>query len=219
MARKDRTMESYEVRKKIQETALQAYQEQLVAGTSGNVSCFDHATGIMAITPTNMNYAIMKPEDVVLMKLDGTVLEEGHKPSSEWRMHAGVYAEREDVSAIIHTHSPYATSFAVTHESIPVILVEMMPFLGGDIPLSQFGMPGTDELAINANKVLKNRNSCLLMNHGVLVIGRDLDQVYVRAQYVEDAARIYHYAREVGKPVELDESILAVLREKYHLKK
>lgn len=212
-------MESYEVRKKIQETALQAYQEQLVAGTSGNVSCFDHATGIMAITPTNMNYAIMKPEDVVLMKLDGTVLEEGHKPSSEWRMHAGVYAEREDVSAIIHTHSPYATSFAVTHESIPVILVEMMPFLGGDIPLSQFGMPGTDELAINANKVLKNRNSCLLMNHGVLVIGRDLDQVYVRAQYVEDAARIYHYAREVGKPVELDESILAVLREKYHLKK
>lgn len=212
-------MESYEVRKKIQETALQAYQEQLVAGTSGNVSCFDHATGIMAITPTNMNYAIMKPEDVVLMKLDGTVLEEGHKPSSEWRMHAGVYAEREDVSAIIHTHSPYATSFAVTHESIPVILVEMMPFLGGDIPLSQFGMPGTDELAINANKVLKNRNSCLLMNHGVLVIGKNLDQVYVRAQYVEDAARIYHYAREVGKPVELDESILAVLREKYHLKK
>lgn len=219
MVGKDRTMESNEVRKKIQETALQAYQEQLVAGTSGNVSCFDHATGIMAITPTNMNYAIMKPEDVVLMKLDGTVLEEGHKPSSEWRMHAGVYAEREDVSAIIHTHSPYATSFAVTHESIPVILVEMMPFLGGDIPLSQFGMPGTDELAINANKVLKNRNSCLLMNHGVLVIGKNLDQVYVRAQYVEDAARIYHYAREVGKPVELDESILAVLREKYHLKK
>lgn len=209
----------YEIRKKIQETALRAYQEQLVAGTSGNVSCFDHASGIMAITPTNMNYAIMKPEDVVLMKLDGTVLEEGHKPSSEWRMHAGVYAEREDVSAIIHTHSPYATSFAVTHEAIPVILVEMMPFLGGDIPLSQFGMPGTDELAVNANVVLKNRNSCLLMNHGVLVIGRDLDQVYVRAQYVEDAARIYHYAREVGKPVVLDESILAVLREKYHLKK
>ena len=209
----------YEARKKIQETALKAYQEQLVAGTSGNVSCFDHASGVMAITPTNMNHAIMKPEDVVLMKLDGTVLEEGHKPSSEWRMHAGVYAEREDVNAIIHTHSPYATSFAVTHESIPVILVEMMPFLGGDIPLSQFGMPGTDELAVNANVVLKNRNSCLLMNHGVLVIGRDLDQVYIRAQYVEDAARIYHYAREVGRPVELDESILTVLREKYHLKK
>ena len=107
----------------------------------------------------------------------------------------------------------------MTHERIPVILVEMMPFLGGDIPLSEFGMPGTAELAVNANKVLANRNSCLLMNHGVLVIGKNLDQAYIRAQYVEDAARIYHYAREVGKPAELDESILEVLRAKYNLKK
>lgn len=209
----------YENQKKIQETALRAYNEQLVAGTSGNVSIFDHEAGIMAITPSNMNYSIMRPEDVVLMKLDGTIVEGAHKPSSEWRMHAGVYAERKDVNAIIHTHSPYATSFAVLHEEIPVILVEMMPFLGGEIPLSQFGMPGTDELAVNANKVLVNRNSCLLMNHGVLVIGKDLDQAYIRAQYVEDAARIYHYAREVGKPVALGEDILDVLRAKYNLKK
>lgn len=213
-------MDTYlEIQKKIQEIALQAYNEQLVAGTSGNVSYYDHESEVMAITPSNMSYAIMKPEDVVLMKLDGTIVEGTHKPSSEWRMHAGVYACREDVNAIIHTHSPYATSFAVTHERIPVILVEMMPFLGGDIPLSEFGMPGTDALAVNANKVLGNRNSCLLMNHGVLVIGKTLDQAYIRAQYVEDAARIYHYAREVGKPVELDESILEVLRAKYNLKK
>lgn len=213
-------MDTYlEIQKKIQEIALQAYNEQLVAGTSGNVSYYDHESEVMAITPSNMSYAIMKPEDVVLMKLDGTIVEGVHKPSSEWRMHAGVYACREDVNAIIHTHSPYATSFAVTHERIPVILVEMMPFLGGDIPLSEFGMPGTDALAVNANKVLGNRNSCLLMNHGVLVIGKTLDQAYIRAQYVEDAARIYHYAREVGKPVELDESILEVLRAKYNLKK
>lgn len=213
-------MDTYlEIQKKIQEIALQAYNEQLVAGTSGNVSYYDHESEVMAITPSNMSYAIMKPEDVVLMKLDGTIVEGTHKPSSEWRMHAGVYACREDVNAIIHTHSPYATSFAVTHERIPVILVEMMPFLGGDIPLSEFGMPGTNALAVNANKVLGNRNSCLLMNHGVLVIGKTLDQAYIRAQYVEDAARIYHYAREVGKPVELDESILEVLRAKYNLKK
>lgn len=206
-------------KKRIQETALKAYREQLVAGTSGNVSEFDHEQGIMAITPSNMDYQVMKPENVVLMKLDGTIVEGEHKPSSEWRMHAGVYAAREDVNAIIHTHSPYATSFAVLHEEIPVILVEMLPFLGGDIPLSLFGMPGTDELATNAIKVLEKRNSCLLMNHGVLVIGKNLDQAYIRAQYVEDAARIYHYAREVGKPFELEEGVLGVLRERYHLKK
>ena len=95
----------------------------------------------------------------------------------------------------------------------------MLPFLGGDIPLSQFGMPGTDELAINAEAVLKNRNACLLMNHGVLVIGKNLDQAYVRAQYVEDAARIYHYACELGEPKKLDENVLDALREKYHLVK
>ena len=115
--------------------------------------------------------------------------------------------------------SPFATSFAVLHEEIPEILVEMLPFLGGGIPLSQFGMPGTNELADNAIKVLTNRNSCLLMNHGVLVIGKNLSQAYVRAQYVEDAARIYHYARQVGKPCLLDESVLSTLRDRYGLKK
>lgn len=208
-----------EARIKIQEIALQAYTEQLVAGTSGNVSVYDHEREIMAITPSNMNYGVMKSEDIVLMKVDGTIVEGEHKPSSEWRMHAGIYAKRSDVNAIIHTHSPYATSFAVLHRSIPEILVEMLPFLGGDIPLSQFGMPGTDELAINAEAVLKNRNACLLMNHGVLVIGKNLDQAYVRAQYVEDAARIYHYACELSEPKKLDENVLDAMREKYHLVK
>ncbi len=208
-----------EARIKIQEIALQAYTEQLVAGTSGNVSVYDHEREIMAITPSNMNYGVMKSEDIVLMKVDGTIVEGEHKPSSEWRMHAGIYAKRSDVNAIIHTHSPYATSFAVLHRSIPEILVEMLPFLGGDIPLSQFGMPGTDELAINAEAVLKNRNACLLMNHGVLVIGKNLDQAYVRAQYVEDAARIYHYACELGEPKKLGENVLDAMREKYHLVK
>lgn len=209
----------YEARKRIQEVSLKAYNEQLVAGTSGNFSEYDHEQGIMAITPSGMDYSIMKPEDVVLMKLDGTIVEGSHRPSSEWRMHAGVYAAREDVNAIVHTHSPYATSFAVLHEDIPVILVEMMPFLGGDIPLSDFGMPGTDELAVNAIKSLEKRNSCLMMNHGVLVIGKNLDQAYIRAQYVEDAAKIYHYAREIGKPFELEEDVKEVLRQRYKLKK
>lgn len=201
-------------RKRIQETGLKARREGLVAGTSGNVSEFDRRLGIMAITPSNLDYQLMRPEDVVLMKLDGTVVEGAHRPSSEWRMHAGVYAARPDVGAIVHTHSPYATSFAVLHEEIPEVLVEMPLFLGGGIPLSQFGMPGTAELAENAIKVLENRGACLLMNHGVLVIGGDLSQAYLRAQYVEDAARIYHCARQVGKPFRLEDSVLSALRER-----
>lgn len=203
----------------VQEIALKAYTESLVAGTSGNVSEYDHEQGLMAITPSNIDYKIMKPEDVVIMKLDGEIIEGKYKPSSEWRMHAEIYKNRKDVNAVIHTHSPRATSFAVLHESIPVILVEMLPFLGGDIPLAGFGLPGTEELGEKALEVLNNRNSCLMANHGVLVIGKNLEQAYIRAVYVEDAATIYHYARQLGKPNLIPSEAEEILRIKYNLKK
>lgn len=209
-----------EMRKRIQETALRAYKEQLVAGTSGNVSEYNREEGIMAITPTNLSYLVMKPEDVVLMKLDGTVIEGDLKPSSEWRLHAGIYAGMENVNAVIHTHSPYATSFAVLHETVPVILVEMLPFLGGDIPLAKFGLPGTPDVGINAVSAMKEppRNACLLENHGVAVVGKNLDQAYIRAVYVEDAAKIYHYAREVGYPKTITHEAEEAMKKKYGLR-
>ncbi len=212
-------MSIYDVmRKHVQETALKSYIEGLVAGTSGNVSEFNHETGVMAITPSNMDYRIMKPEDVVLMKLNGEIVEGELKPSSEWKMHAKVYNQLDYVNAIMHTHSPFATSFAVVHETIPLILVEMLPFLGGDIPLAEFALPGSSELGVEAIKVLKNRNSCLMANHGVLVVGKNLDQAYIRAVYVEDAATIYHHARQIATPQLIPEDAVEVLKKKYNLK-
>lgn len=212
-------MSSYDqMRKRVQEIALKSYMEGLVAGTSGNVSEYDHETGIMAITPSNVDYKLMKMEDVVLMKLDGEIIEGEFKPSSEWKMHAEVYKNLKHVNAVIHTHSPRATSFAVIHETIPVILVEMLPFLGGDIPLANFGLPGTSELGAEAVRALNNRNSCLLSNHGVLAIGNNLDQAYIRAVYVEDAATIYHYARQLGNPHLVPSDAIDTLKKKYGLK-
>lgn len=206
-----------EIRKHVQETALKSYTTGLVAGTSGNVSAYDRESGIMAITPSNLDYKIMTPNDVVLMKLNGEIVAGELKPSSEWRMHAKVYEELPSVMAIIHTHSPFATSFAVTHETIPLILVEMLPFLGGDIPLAKFALPGTAELGVEAAAVLQNRNSCLLANHGVLAVGKNLDQAYIRAVYVEDAAKIYHRARQVGRPQLIPQDAVEVLKKKYNL--
>ncbi|MDE7285352.1 MAG: class II aldolase/adducin family protein [Lachnospiraceae bacterium] len=212
-------MDYIDMKKQIQEMALQAYKEGLVAGTSGNVSMYDTKTQVMGITPTNTSYLVMKPEDVVLMHLDGTILEGDLKPSSEWRLHAGIYGEIQEAAAVIHTHSPYAASFAVNHERIPLVLVEMLPFLGGDIPLAQFGMPGTPEVGENAVAVMKEprRNACLLANHGVVAFGTNLAQAYIRAVYVEDAAKIYHMARQVGTPQVLSAEIEQKLREKYHM--
>lgn len=213
-------MDYSEMRLRIQQTALRAYNEKLVAGTSGNVSEYDRENGVMAITPTNLSYTVMRPEDVVLMRLDGTVLEGELKPSSEWRLHAGIYAGIEEAAAVMHTHSPRATAFAVTHETIPLILVEMLPFLGGDIPLADFALPGTPDVGTAAVKALKDpkRFVCLLANHGVAVMGKNLEQAYIRAVYAEDAATIYHYARQVGEPKHLSYEAEDILREKYHLK-
>ena len=197
--------------------AKKAYNEKLMAGTSGNVTMFDHKRGQMAVTPSNFDYIDMTPDDVVVMNLDGEVLEGEHKPSSEWRMHAEVYRAREDISACVHTHSPRATSFAVVQEKVPVILTEMMPFIGGDIPLAEFALPGTVELGYNTVSALEKRNACLLENHGVVAIGKNLDQAYLRAVYVEDAAKIYHYARALGTPVLLPDDSLSTLRERYNL--
>ena len=177
----------------------QSYEEKLFAGTSGNLSVFDHESGIMVVTPTSVAYELITPDDMVAMKLDGTIVEGHYRPSSEWRMHAVVYEAKPEVNAIIHTHSPYATGFAVCHKNIPTILIEMVPFLGGDVPLAEFAMPGTPEVGLEALKVLNDRTGCLLANHGVLTVGKDLAQAHVRAVYVEDAAKICSLAMGVGE--------------------
>ena len=123
------------------ETAKKLYKEKLVAGTSGNISVYNKKTKEMLITPTGTDYEMMVLDDLVVMKLDGTIMEGHNKPSSEWKMHAKVYVEREDVGGVVHTHSPYATGFAVCNEGIPVILIEMIPFLGGDVQVAKFDMP------------------------------------------------------------------------------
>lgn len=206
-----------EIQKKVKEIALKSYRNELVAGTSGNVSCYDRENKIMAITASNLDYEIMEPEDVVLMTLDGEIIHNNdiHKPSSEWQMHAEIYKGMDHVNAVIHTHSPRATSFAVVHQDIPLILVEMLPFLGGDIPRAKFALPGTPSLGREAVKALQNRNACLLENHGVVAVGTNLDQAYIRAVYVEDAAKIYHFARQIGHPVIVSEEMQEKMRSKY----
>lgn len=192
--------------------AKQSYEEKLFAGTSGNLSLYDRGQDIMVITPTSVAYETITPEDMTAMRPDGQVLEGKYRPSSEWRMHAAVYQEKPEVGAVIHTHSPYATAFAVNHSSIPVILIEMVLFFGGDIPLAQFAIPGTWAVGQEAVKVLKERTACLLANHGVLAIGKDLEQAHLRAVYAEDAAKICSIAMTQGKPVVISEDHIAVMK-------
>lgn len=193
----------FQLRQEIVDRSLQAFHEGLFSGTSGNMSCYLRGEELMLITPTSVRYDVLRAEDIVALRLDGTVVEGRLRPSSEWRMHAAVYESRPDVSAVFHTHSPYATAFAVNHQTIPAVLIEALAFLGGDVRCADYATPGTREVGLNAIPALEGRKGCTLANHGVLAVGDDLAQAYLNAEYIEDVAKIYAIARSVGTPVEL----------------
>ena len=132
-----------ELRQEIVDRSLQAFHEGLFSGTSGNMSCYLREEDLVLITPTSVRYDVMRAEDIVALRLDGTVVEGHLKPSSEWRMHAAVYEGCPDVNVVFHTHSPYATAFAVNHQTIPAVLIEALVFLGGDIHCADYATPGT----------------------------------------------------------------------------
>ena len=191
------------IQSQLVQTAQRAYREKMFAATSGNLSVFDRESGKIYITPGSFPYEKMTPEDIMAIDLDGNILEGNHSPSSEWRMHAAIYRADKRVNAIVHTHSPYATAFAINHMRIPAVLYEMVFFLGGDIPVAEGAIPGTPEVGENCVPVLKERNGCLMANHGALAVGDTLDRAYTRAVYIEDAAKAYSIALTHGKTYEI----------------
>ena len=201
-----------EMRQEVFTWTKQSYNEKLMAGTSGNLSMYDPDTKIMVITPTSIPYETIKPEDMVAIHLDGEIVDGYYNPSSEWRLHAEIYKAYPEAGAVVHTHSPFATAFAVTHEPIPVVLIEMVVFLGGDVPVADYGRPGTDAVGLNAVKAMgSTRPACTLANHGVVAFGKDLKEAHIRAVYVEDAAKICYYAKSMGEiHVMSDEEVAAM---------
>ena len=207
-----------ETKKILLNMTRRSYEEALFAGTSGNLSVYDREKETMIITPSSIPYETMKEEDLVLMKLSGEIIEGRHRPSSEWRMHAAVYKEREDVGAVVHTHSPYATSFAVNREPIPIILIEMIPFLGGDMLVADFAMPGTEDVGREALKVLKGRNACLMSNHGVLAVGETVTEAMNKVEAAEAITKTLFFANMLGKQVPLPKEDIEHFRQLWEAK-
>ena len=191
-----------ELKLEIVDKSLQAFRAGLFAGTSGNMSTYIPEEKVMLITPTSVRYEIMRPNQIVEMRLDGTILSNG-TPSSEWHLHAEMYKAHEKIRAVFHTHSPYGTAFAVNHMSIPAVLIEAYFFLGGEIPCAKYATPGTPEVGIYAAETIGDKGGVLLANHGVVAVGKNLAEAYLRAEYIEDAAKIYTFAKQLGTPVEL----------------
>ncbi len=191
------------IKDEIVEAAKRAFSQKLFAGTSGNLSIYERESGLIYITPSGIRYESMQSEDVMVIRTDGTIVEGKHAPSSEWRLHAEIYKHDAEIGAVVHTHSPFATAFAVNHAPIPATLIEMFYFLGGQVDCAPYARPGSAEVGLYALPLIKNKGGCLLANHGVLAVGKDMPQAYIRAEYIEDAARIYAIAHGLGTPVVL----------------
>lgn len=196
-------MQAEAIKEQVVQYSKQAFAQKLFAGTSGNLSVYVREEDKMYITPSGIRYETMTPSDVMVIRLSGEILEGVHKPSTEWRLHASAYAAYPEVGAVVHTHSPFATAYAVNREPIPPTLTEMFAFLGGAVECAAFASPGTPEVGEYAVPLLKGKGGCLLANHGVIAIGHDMAQAYIRAEYIEDAAKVYSIAKTVGSPVVL----------------
>lgn len=192
------------IREEIVRYGRKMLEEGLTTGSGGNLSFFSRDTGVIAITPSGVGYTEMSPGDVVLVDAQGRCLGKGLKPSSELGFHLSVYEARPDVSAVVHTHSPYATTFACLRMEIPAVHY-LVGFAGKNVPVAPYATFGTDELAGEVSGFIKDRNAILLANHGLVAAGRDLSSAFNTALEVEFTARVYHQALCVGKPHILDD--------------
>ena len=198
-------------RRAISEYGRRMLHQGLTKGTGGNISA--RRGDRIAISPSGMPYEEITPEDVPTVDLQGEPLSGERVPSSERRMHATILREREDVGAVVHTHSPYATTFASLEE--PVLPSHyLIAFVGDRIPVSGYATYGTADLAELAIDTLGDEyDACLLKNHGTIAVGETVEAAFERSLMVEYCARIHYQARNVGEPTLLPDEEITRLRD------
>lgn len=188
----------------------------LTVETWGNLSICDREKGLVTITPSGMDYDQLVPEDMVVVDLTGKVVEGHRKPSIEVPLHTAVYRARPDVSAIIHTHPIWSTVFSCMGEDIPVFHDEGAQALNCEVVrTAKYALPGTPQLAENCLEALgAQASACLLMSHGAVCVGADLEGCFKVSAVLEMMSQIYQLIRATGgRPVPLSPENIAIMRD------
>lgn len=205
-------MSEAQLRTALLHTSRRMVELGLNRGTAGNASvrCGDD----ILITPSAIPVAEMSEHDLVLIARDGKVLQ-GRKPSSEWRFHCDILNARPEIGAVLHMHSTYATTMACLGRDVPAVHYHIA-IAGGDTirctPYTIFGEQNLSDFALDA---LQGRKACLLGNHGMIALGRDLDDALSVAQEVEFLCEIYWRALSVGEPKILSMQQMRAVQEKF----
>ncbi|MBE7553893.1 MAG: class II aldolase/adducin family protein [Anaerolineales bacterium] len=202
------------LRQEVWKCNLELPKNGLVKMTSGNVSARDPETGLVVIKPSGYSYEDLTPADMVIVNLEGDVVEGHLKPSVDTATHLYIYRHRLDVFGVAHTHSPYATSFAALGESIPACLTTTA-MLGGEIPLGGYVPIGGEAIGEEIVKKIGHSLAIVMQNHGVFTIGRSARQATKMAVEVEEIAHITHLALLRGKPIMLTLEQIAEVSDLY----
>jgi L-fuculose-phosphate aldolase len=187
---------------------------RLTTGSGGNLSLFNRARNLIAIKPSGVPYLEMQPEDVVVIDPRGRIVDGRLQPSSEVSFHLGLLNRRPDISAVVHTHQVYATAVACLGWELPAVHY-LIGFAGDKVPLAPYATYGTQALADNIVSAIGGYNACLLANHGLVTVGKDLATAFVVAEELELVAQIYLLAKSAGEPVILPAEEMAVVVEKF----
>ena len=171
----------------------------LVKGTGGNISMINREKGLVAISPSAVEYSTMRVEDVAVINLDGNHIDGNYGASSERGMHLNCYRSREDIGGVVHTHSLYATVLACMGKRIPMFYY-MQAYIGGATECIPYYPFGSKELAQAVEENLDGHNSLLLGNHGMLAVGTTLSQAFEVAEWTEVTAEIYTHVLKAGEP-------------------
>jgi L-ribulose-5-phosphate 4-epimerase len=203
------------LRVEIHRLHLELPRNNLVTWTSGNVSGRDPETGLVVIKPSGVRYEALTPENMVVVDLDGRVVEGRLKPSSDVHAHLYIYRQRPDVNGVVHTHSTFATAFAAAGKPIPAYLTAICDEFGGEIPCGGYARVGGDEIGREVVRSIGASPALLLKNHGVFAIGKTPEAAVKAAVMVEDVARTVFYALQLGHIEELPADEVARARRRY----
>ncbi len=188
----------------------------LVVGTSGNISLrLGSNPSMLAITPSGKHYDLLTLDDIQIVDFNGQSVEGDLNPSMETMLHIGIYKARDNVKAIIHTHSIYASAVSVAGKEIPPILDDQVAFLGGEIKLAVHALSGSPEQVTAVIEALGDRSGVLLANHGAIGTGLTVRDAFTAAELIEKTARIYLHALSVGKVNRLPNDAIRAAKEIY----
>ena len=208
-------MKYFRERKAVVETGKEILRSSKTVGTWGNISKRVEGRELFAITPSSINYKKIIPEEIVILDVEWNVVDGKKTPSIEKNLHRYLYKARNDIKAVVHTHSIYASAMAAARKPIPGAMEDLVQIVGGSVDVAKYDLPGSEDVAQNAVDALGKKDGVLLANHGVVGVNRDLPNALKVCQIIEKSAQITIAAQSVGGAVELSNEDIDFMRDFY----